>query len=173
MPRLAPFIVLLATLALAACDRSGWRISHRLASAFESATTPIDMTQVAPFPWDRMCVLGPYSGPHHARALLGFDWAVDEESSIGGLDTISLLVFVEGQRVVAHAEHPRSQGELLALSPQCVDRGAARLVRVSAPGELMLLVTQAQARAEEAPTSRQPVASPASAASGATAGRRP
>lgn len=174
MPRLATLILLAASLALAACERSGWRISQRLAVAVESATTTIDMTEVAPFDWDRVCVLRPYSGPNQAREVLGFDWAVEDKSDIGSLDAISLLVFVQGREVVAYAEHPRGQGDLALLKPWCLDRGAAHLVRMPSPDAPKRLVAEGQVEeTDSAPASGEPVAPPASAASGATPGRRP
>lgn len=174
MPRLATLILLAASLALAACERSGWRISQRLAVAVDSPTSPIDMTEVAPFDWVRVCVLGPYSGPNQAREVLGFDWAVEDKSDIGSQDAISLLVFVRGREVVAYAEHPRGQGDLAALTGRCLDRGGARLVRISRPDAPPQLVAEAPvAETITAPASGEPVAPPASAASGATPGRRP
>jgi hypothetical protein len=174
MPRHATLVLLAASLALAACERSGWRISQRLAVAVESATTTIDMTEVAPFDWDRMCVLGPYSGPRQAREVLGFDWAVEDKSDIGSLDTMTLIVFVQGRDVVAYAEHPRGQGDLAALRSRCLERGAARLIHRPSPEDRMQLVAEGEdAKANAAEASAEPVAPPASSASSATGERRP
>ena len=114
-------------LALAAGCSEGSRISSAIAQQFERGSE-IDLDRAVPERWDRVCVLGPYSVNADAENALGFPWNAEANTSIAMSDGISVLVFAEGQAVVAHGEHPRNKGDFSRVTPDCVPRSRATLV---------------------------------------------
>lgn len=128
-------------LLLGACSSSDKGISEKLTEEFDSSTsTPIDMTQVGPSVWERLCVLGPYSTNETAEQALGFKWDVEGKSEVVTNDGINLLLFVKGQEVLAYSEHRRDKGDFLKLEPRCLTRTQATLVRQPNPGGWVQLV---------------------------------
>ena len=139
----SPLCLLLAAGVALVALRPGNDISHQLAAQVRSAgAAPIDLARLGPPGWDRVCVLSPYADNEEARRVLGFRWDVEGNSSLVMNDGIAVLVFVAGDRVLAHAEHPRSQGDLVGLEPRCLPRENARLVRTQAPGGWVTLAVE-------------------------------
>jgi hypothetical protein len=58
------------------------------------------------FAWSSFVVFGPYTSPASAGETLGFHWPGFEKSGIEYSDSFSLLLFVEGEKVV-HVEKSR------------------------------------------------------------------
>jgi hypothetical protein len=135
-------LIALLTLLLPACDLTGQSISDKLAAEFDSGRSPIDMAKLGPEEWERFCVLGPYSMNESAEKLLGFKWDVDSKSKVGVDDSITLLLFVKDNAVLAYSEHPRSKGDFLKLEPRCLNRSQAVLVRQPNPGGAIQLVAR-------------------------------
>jgi hypothetical protein len=127
--RLAPAqqlgLLVAMCVALAGCGSS--TVSDAIAAQLRS-TNAVDLRTAGAGDWDRVCVLGPYTGDLAAQETLGFAWPVESRSSIKLSDSISLLLFVQGQRVVHAAEHPRNQGDFSRLSGRCFPPGQARFV---------------------------------------------
>jgi hypothetical protein len=111
--------------ALVGCGSSA--VSDAIAAQLRS-TNVVDLRAVGAGDWDRVCVLGPYSGHQAAQETLGFAWPVESRSSIGKNDSISLLLFVQGQQVARSAEHPRDQGDFSGLSGRCFPPEQAQFV---------------------------------------------
>jgi len=118
---------LIALTALAGCS-DGHRISATVAEQFDRGDS-IDLSQVGPATWDRVCVLGPYSINKDAEAALGFPWDAEANTSIAMSDGVNVLVFAHEQRVVAYTEHPRNKGDFSRVNPSCMIRSRAKLVR--------------------------------------------
>ncbi len=82
-------------------------ISDALASATAPAGATVDLRQIATFEWDRVALLGPYTTPEKAEALLGFplqeSWFND---GIEHSDGFSLIVFAKGNHATL-TEHTR------------------------------------------------------------------
>lgn len=97
--------------------------SGRIAAQF-AADGAVDLSTAVPAPWNRACIVGPYSNPAAEGRRLGFRWPADAQSTIAGSDTVSLLVFTHGDRV-AWLEHPRRSGDVSNLSGQCFLRERA------------------------------------------------
>lgn len=85
--------------------------------------TVIDFAEVAPFPWDRLYIFGPYTPRAYIHSCLGFRWQGVRWTSIGDSDGINLVVFVRRGEVVHWFEYPRHRGELGDLTDP---RGYAR-----------------------------------------------
>ncbi len=119
---------LLFILALSACSQPNQDISAEITKQFESSNSgPIDLRQVGPASWDRLCVIGPYAFNDSVEKLLGFKWDAQGLSSIGGNDSIYLLTFIKNNKVAAFTEHPRNKGDFLNLNPKCLTRETAVL----------------------------------------------
>jgi hypothetical protein len=99
---------------------------HFLDSLRASQGAVIDLSREMPGDWERVCILGPYSGDEAAAKALGFDWKVDAHSSIRSSDTISLMVLVKGGEVTRDIDVPRRDGDFSGLSGQCFTRASAK-----------------------------------------------
>ncbi|MGM9482203.1 hypothetical protein ACS5PN_13525 [Roseateles sp. NT4] len=131
-----------SALLLTACTRADPGISDRLSALVDSGAAAIDMALLGPADWQKVCVLQPYTSNERAEQILGFKWDAASKSSIGTNDGIHLLVFVKGSDVVAYAEHPRSKGDFLKLSPHCLSRSHAHLLRQIGPDGRVQLVLE-------------------------------
>src|SRR5437667_2459831 len=115
---------------LVACTTGSPEISVQLAQQFaKSESTAIDLAQLGPPSWQRVCVLTPYTTNQQAELVLGFKWNAEGKTSIASNDGVNVLVFVRGTEVVAYAEHPRNLGDLSELNPRCLARANAKVVR--------------------------------------------
>ncbi len=119
-------LLIALTTALAGCGSE--RISEAISEQLD-ATQAVDMRTAAPGEWDRVCVLGPYSGDQVARDTLGFNWPAESRSSIHESDSISLLLFTRREQVAHAVEHPRDKGDFSALSGRCFLPEQAQFVR--------------------------------------------
>ena len=127
------YIVLLL-LIVTSCDSSPRTITEEITSQFQSSgRTFVDLADVVPTAWDKVCILGPYSTPKNVYDTLGFDWPLDMFSSIATNDTIALLLFVKNQEVVQFVEHPRRDGDFANLSRQCVIRTNSTFYHLTNP----------------------------------------
>jgi hypothetical protein len=100
---------------------------------FRSGGDEVDMSLAFPDNWRLMCVLGPYANNAAVMATLGFSWDAEGRTSIAHNDGIALLLFVEGQTVTNHLEHPRGSGDFTHLSGKCFRREDAQFVYVPSP----------------------------------------
>ena len=107
-------VILLAT--CTGCTDYSTRISDQFNA---TGRTSIDLLQAVPTAWDKVCVLGPYSGDEEAERTLGFKWPAERRTSIEDSDGIALLLFVQKNSVVEYIEHPRDQGDFSRLASQC------------------------------------------------------
>jgi hypothetical protein len=92
----------------------------------------VDLQTALPSAWDRVCILGPYSGNQAAAKTLGFNWPVESRSRISESDGISLLLFVRGSEVVATVEYARNHGDFSKLSGRCFPREQAKFTQQKA-----------------------------------------
>ncbi|MES2322295.1 MAG: hypothetical protein V4633_08545 [Pseudomonadota bacterium] len=109
-------------------------ISEAIAQQFtRSGGSHVDLATAAPGPWEKVCILGPYSDNAVVQKTLGFAWNAEEKSTILLNDGISLLVFVQGNTVVAYVEHPRGSGDFSNLTATCHARSLASFAHVATP----------------------------------------
>lgn len=127
---------------LSACAGSDSDISKRLAQQFDKGAEPIDLAQLGPPSWQRVCVLPPYTTNAHAEQVLGFKWDAEGNTGIASSDGINVLAFVRDAKVIAYVEHPRSRGDLSVLKPRCLAQASAKLVRRVASSGWVYLVAQ-------------------------------
>lgn len=92
-------------------------VSHRLSEQVRRGPgTVVDFTEVAPFPWDRLYVFGPYTPAQRIHDSLGIHWPDAKSTSIEYSDVVNLVVFVQNRQVVYWFEHLRNQGDLFELA---------------------------------------------------------
>jgi len=120
------FFWLLMPLLIVRCDTPAPGVSEEITRQFQSSgRTFVDLAKVLPAAWDKICILGPYSTSKHAQETLGFDWPIEQQSSISTNDTIALLLFMKDTDIVELVEHPRRDGDFANLSRQCFSREQA------------------------------------------------
>jgi hypothetical protein len=102
-------------------------IAAAMQSAFSaSGRKSLDLAIAVPRPWERVCILGPYTDNTAAAKLLGFPWDVKAQSAVGMNDGIALLLFVQGQQVVSQVDYPRTAGDFANLTQRCFTRSQAK-----------------------------------------------
>lgn len=125
-PAMKYFLSVLIFLIVPACHSPTLTVSDEITRKFQaSGRTFVNLVEVLPVPWDRVCMLGPYSDNPAAKKTLGFPWDVEATSSIATNDDIAVLLFVKDNTVVELVEHPRRDGDFANLSRQCFAREAA------------------------------------------------
>ena len=85
-------------------------LGHGFSRAIEDSlaqNASIDFDAIAPFAWDRLLIIGPYSPIDNILARGDLRWPFPSRA-IESTDTITLLLFVRGNRVVAFSELSRS-----------------------------------------------------------------
>lgn len=66
-----------------------------------------DFATETPFAWDHMYVFGGYSSREKVEQDLGFAWPEYDDTSILWLDSVNLVVFTRGNRVIHWFKQPR------------------------------------------------------------------
>lgn len=95
----------------------------------------VDLAELVPGDWTRVCILGPYANPAREAAALGLDAAGALPSSIASRDDITLLIFARDAKALFSLEHPRVLGDFANLSRQCHARERARFRRHDRPAQ--------------------------------------
>ncbi|HVU90444.1 MAG TPA: hypothetical protein VHD36_24175 [Pirellulales bacterium] len=108
----------LGTVFLAAIAWLGWEIHfssydwrgvpNRLESRVASGARTIDFAAETSFTWDRMFVFDCYSSQADVENALGFKWSGFRHTTIDSSDSVCLVVFVKGGKVVYWYEQPRT-----------------------------------------------------------------
>lgn len=137
--------VLFFLMLLTACSGDNAQISTQIVEQLEAKpTAPINLAIVGPSSWERVCVLGPYTNNERVEKVLGFKWDAEAKTSIAGNDGVNVLVFIQDKKVIAYTEHPRNKGDFSKMSPRCLDREEATLVRQADGEGWVYLVTKKQ-----------------------------
>lgn len=101
-------------------------VSDGIASLVADAEgSEIIMADIAPFPWTRFCVFGPYTTEPFASDSLGFRWPY-RWGKIEMLDDRNFLVFVDGDDVVTAFDHTLDRGDFDTPEQTCFARDDAR-----------------------------------------------
>jgi hypothetical protein len=125
--------LILTLVAICGCGNA---LSSSIADQFAaSGRKTVDLASAVPGNWERVCVLEPYSTDASAAEALGFKWPAERLTDIADNDGISLLIFVQGQSVLGHVEHPRRAGDFSNLTGRCFPRASAKFVQVDRPAK--------------------------------------
>ena len=99
-----------------------------------SGKKSVNLGTAVPQPWQRVCIIGPYTDNAATHAALGFKWDSDKVSNVATDDTVVLLAFVDhADKVAFFTNYPRGQGDFSNLSRQCFDRSHARFEHLATP----------------------------------------
>ena len=116
--------VLLAAAVLNGCageplhDRFRWNEmiqSVTLAKQRSAAPVYLDVIRAMPIEWEKFYMFPPYTPIEDVQKALGFKWKGAAKTRIDERDDVTLLLFVAGQTVVDHIEHPRNKGDFSRL----------------------------------------------------------
>ena len=95
-------VVACLAIAVAGCNPGG-ELADRVVTAARSEGAVIRMADLTSFPWDRVCLFGPYTIQGQVDSCLGFDWPEFKATGLEMDDSFSLMVFSLAGRV-AHSE---------------------------------------------------------------------
>jgi hypothetical protein len=102
---------------------------------------PLVLSELAPFRWDRVCLFGPYTTAQEVVQITGLPEAARATHGIESNESIDLLLFVEGDRIVREVELPRTGGDFAPeLLRKCYSRRdaifAVRVVPENSSGNI-------------------------------------
>jgi len=106
---------MLASLVLAglssACGSEG-PVSKSIAGSVEKGPgTRLVLAEHTGFPWDKVCILGPYTPDDKVDSLRGIQGAAGQAHDIRSNDGINVLMFVRDARIAASVAHARNRGD--------------------------------------------------------------
>src|SRR5688500_18831733 len=78
-----------------------------VAAVNAGAGTRVILADYTGFGWDRVCNFGPYTADSEVDRISGIQGAASRAYDIRENDGIDVLMFIEGQRVVASVAHSR------------------------------------------------------------------
>jgi hypothetical protein len=118
---------MLASLALAAlgsaCASEGPVNKSIAATVGKGPGTRLVLAEHTGFPWDNVCILGPYMPDDKVDSLTGIQGAAGQAHDIRSNDGINVLMFVRDDRIAASVAHARNQGD---FGPEVVGKCYAR-----------------------------------------------
>lgn len=118
----------------AGCEPPHSNVSEELTRQFQaSGRSFVNLADVLPSPWEKVCIMGPYSDRKSVDTTLGFEWPDLPKTVIETNNDIALLLFLKGGKVVEWVEHPRRDGDFTNLSRQCFQRDQAMFEHLSNP----------------------------------------
>ena len=85
--------------------------------------TRLTLTEIATFPWDRVCVFGPYSPDEKIDAVVGISGAAKRAFDIRLNEGINVVMFVRNDRIVSSLAHSRRYGD---FGPEVVGKCYSR-----------------------------------------------
>ena len=113
-----------AFLGLSAGCGSEEPINRSIAASVEKGPgTRLVLADHTAFPWDRVCILGPYMPDDKVDALTGIQGAAGQALGIRSSDAINVLMFVREDRIAASIAHARNRGD---FGPEVVGRCYSR-----------------------------------------------
>jgi len=89
----------------------------------------VDLSTVIESKFERVCIFGPYSHNEGTRNILGFDWDIEQKTSIHLNDGYNVLVFIANNQVVDYVKHPRNIGDFSSFSGKCFTQFNAKFER--------------------------------------------
>ena len=118
---------MLTLLALAgltvACGREETVNQSIAASVRKGPGTQLVLAEHTGFPWDKVCILGPYTSADQVDSLTGIHGAARYAHDIQSRDSINVLLFVSESGISAALAHARNQGD---FGPEIVGKCYSR-----------------------------------------------
>jgi hypothetical protein len=117
-------LVSLALTGLGSACTSEGPVNKSIAAAVEKGPgTRLLLTEHTGFPWDKVCILGPYTPDDKVDSLTGIHGAAGQAYDIRSNDGINVLMFVREGRIASSVAHGRSQGD---FGPEVVGKCYSR-----------------------------------------------
>jgi hypothetical protein len=99
-------------------------VNRSIAASVEKGPgTRLILSEHTGFPWDRVCILGPYTPDDKADSLTGVQGAAGQAHDIRSNDGINVLMFVSEGRIAASVAHARNRGD---FGPEVVGKCYSR-----------------------------------------------
>jgi hypothetical protein len=118
------FLALLAVVGFTSGCQGKEPVSRSIAASAEKGSgTRFVLTEHTGFPWDKVCILGPYTPDDKVDSLTGIPGAARQAHDIRSNDGINVLMFVREARIAASVAHPRNQGD---FGPEVVGKCYSR-----------------------------------------------
>lgn len=120
---------------VSACGNEG-RVNRSIAATVEKGPgTRLVLAEHAGFPWDKVCILGPYTPDDKVDSLTGIQGAAGQAYDIRSNDGINVLMFVREGRIASSVAHGRNQGDFgPEVVGQCYSREQANFsIRIPPP----------------------------------------
>ena len=111
-------------------------VNRSIATSVEKGPgTRLVLAEHTGFPWDRVCILGPYTPDDKVDSLTGVRGAAGQARDIRSNDGINVLMFVREGRIAASVAHARNRGDFgPEVVGKCYSREEANFsIRVSPP----------------------------------------
>jgi hypothetical protein len=118
-----------------ACRDEG-PVSRSIAASVEKGPgTRLVLPEHTEFPWDRVCILGPYTPDDKVNSLTGIQGAAGQAYDIRSNDGINVLMFVREDRIASSVAHARNRGDFgPEVVGKCYSRAEATFsIRVPPP----------------------------------------
>ena len=95
-------------------------LNRSIAAAVEKGPgTRLVIAEHTRFPWDKVCILGPYTPDNTVDSLTGVQGGAAQAHDIRSNDGINVLMFVTEGRIAASVAHARNRGD---FGPEVVGR---------------------------------------------------
>ena len=123
-------LVALALAGISCASGEERRVSESIAAAVAAGPgSAVVLGDIAPFTWDRVCLLGPYTAAQEVERLSGLPGAATSAHGIESSDSINVLMFIADKRIAASIAHPRRDGDFAPeLVGACYPRRDASFV---------------------------------------------
>jgi hypothetical protein len=69
------------------------------------------LAEIATFPWDRVCIFGPYTANEDIDAATGIPGSSTRAFDIRSNDAIDVFLFIDDERIIASVAHDRRRGD--------------------------------------------------------------
>lgn len=136
MKKNIPLIAGILTLVVAVLLGAWWAfgpedLAQKITHKVEDGTgTWLDLSELETRqPWDKLCVIGPYATEDAAAGIVGMKKLSLGGSIITKSDSVTALVFVNGQNVAYLVDVPRATADFVKLSGQCFEKQHALFIK--------------------------------------------
>ena len=113
------FILIITILSLCFLDRYSY-FARFLPNKFRDTlcdivhakpTTPVDLSKLTDFKWEKAYIFGPYTSEKNINAILGFEWNGVSSTGISHDEGVNLIIFVKGGNDLEWFRIPRHCGD--------------------------------------------------------------
>lgn len=86
-------------------------------AASAAANTPVELSRVTDFPWDRADILVNYKPQGSTDDCpFGWDWSREKRGKLIAADLLTVVVFLKDGRLVNYLEYPRDQADFVDVA---------------------------------------------------------